>query len=502
MTSASLLKSLLSLLASSGSSIGSNSTRSRGSKVMLGKTLLPPAMWVQRKLSTAKASDPKFWPPYIGNDKKTADDGEYLDYDWEKPTNVVYWDQNDVGAEDTMSKSSSPSPQNSATKLKFAPTFAEARRKLDYSYHNNLIENRQLLQDAILNRVVVDSDSDNKKDKDRGSGQTTKQEEDTQTEGGLSTGRQLPWLVFTAGPMGVGKGYVLTQLSRAGVFPLKSFIKIDPDMLKSELPEMAGYLQADKSTAATKLHRESTQMSDVLFEHALRRGLPILIDGSLRDVDWYKQLFHRIREEYPTYRIGILHVTADPDVIRKRAVERAKYSNGRVVPKELIEESIEQVPKSVEELSQYADAVHVIANNDDQPLELLLSKAGSRLTDASGQDTTCSEGQVEKEEMGSWTAFAKSWKQTEQSDEQKSVPCGTADAASAASASGDNPLLLLRQSCDLSKLWVDEEAQTAAKNFWGAAYPNFCPRCCLACDCQCGICIHGRHSCACPVCKK
>ena len=42
-----------------------------------------------------------------------------------------------------------------------------------------------------------------------------------------------PWVVFTAGPMGVGKSYVLAQLYQRKLFPLDRFIKIDPDMLKS-----------------------------------------------------------------------------------------------------------------------------------------------------------------------------------------------------------------------------------------------------------------------------
>ena len=149
--------------------------------------------------------------------------------------------------------------------------------------------------------------------------------------------------------MGVGKGYVLSSLYNSNLFPLDNFLKIDPDMLKTELPEMSGYLQVDPATAATKVHRESTQMADILLEHALLDRSNILVDGSLRDVDYYRQLFQRIRQDYD-YRIAILLVTAEPDVIHKRARDRAEKT-GRAVPEELINESIQQVPQSVKELT-------------------------------------------------------------------------------------------------------------------------------------------------------
>ena len=41
-----------------------------------------------------------------------------------------------------------------------------------------------------------------------------------------------PWIVFTCGPMGAGKGYVLSWMSRHGYFPLEDCVHIDPDHFK------------------------------------------------------------------------------------------------------------------------------------------------------------------------------------------------------------------------------------------------------------------------------
>ena len=156
--------------------------------------------------------------------------------------------------------------------------------------------------------------------------------------------------VTSALAMAAGKSYALLQLFKRGLFPMKTFVNIDPDKLKSELPEMPGYLQADAESAATKLHRESTQMSEVLFEYALQQSQRMIVDGSLRDVAWYKALFARLRKELPHYRIAIIHVKADREVIYRRAENRAKKT-GRVVPRSVLDESIAQVKGCLSSIS-------------------------------------------------------------------------------------------------------------------------------------------------------
>jgi hypothetical protein len=172
-------------------------------------------------------TDVEYWPP-------RAKDREF---DWSQPTCDVY------KFDDTHS---------------FSEPFRKSRSKLDYSYHRNPILDRQLYQDMVLSRILG-ADSD---------GEEFPPSFAMQSVSAVKT-QHRPFLIFMSGPMGVGKSYVLSQLHQRGIFPLEKFVKIDPDMLKSELPEMAGYLQHDSELAATNLHRESTQMSDVLFEHSL-----------------------------------------------------------------------------------------------------------------------------------------------------------------------------------------------------------------------------------------
>ena len=357
------------------------------------RNVLQPPGWVNL-LSPTTVTRPDSWPPRSSRD-----------FDWSKPTNEAYYDPDEAA---------------------FPPAFAQARSLIDYSYHRNPALNRQEFQDTILSRIATT--------------ETTKS----------------PWIVFTAGAMGVGKGYVLSTLNSAGLIPLHKFLKIDPDMLKSELPEQAGYLQADPKSAATKLHRESTQMADVLLEHALLKRTHILVDGSLRNVDWNLQLFDRIRTA--SYKIAILHVTSSRETVHARAEMRAQLT-GRTVPRELIDESIEQVPRSVSKLSPKADVVYEIINEEGHPLQLKSSKQGS-------------------DSFESWMDFGRTWDGHVEDSRMNDMVC------------------------HMSSAWDDSHAHEEANGVWRAAYPNFCARCALACDGQCGVCIHGKHSCACPECKR
>jgi Zeta toxin len=357
---------------------------------------------------------------------------------WEIPTNEVYHDP---------------------TFCDYTEEFKEARQKLDYSYHRNPARSRQELQDVILKRVVQAAKNAN---------QLPSQNEEEKEEDDY---RRRPWIVFSAGPMGVGKGYVMSTLKELGLFPLDRFLTIDPDLLKSELPEMAGYLQRDPASAATKVHRESTQMADVLLQHALQMRIPTLVDGSLRDVNYYKAFMERIRDEFPEYQLAILHVTASPEIIRSRAQSRAEKT-GRSVPEQLLEASIAQVPASVTALSPYVDVVFTVSNEENQPIRLV------------GNNTD--------NVTRSWKEFRGTWWTTLPIEGQEKKVCR-----------------FMPEWCDqqcpgisqIATCWWNKACLKSAKAAYALAYPSFCPGCTLSGG-HCGVCVHDVHFCHCIKCNK
>ncbi len=93
----------------------------------------------------------------------------------------------------------------------FGP-FAHIREALDLSYHGNYIEKRQRLQDMFI----------------------------TDTISGATAHPDSPWVIFTAGAMGAGKGHVIKWMSKNGHFALPDIVQIDPDAYRSRFPEWPG----------------------------------------------------------------------------------------------------------------------------------------------------------------------------------------------------------------------------------------------------------------------
>lgn len=212
--------------------------------------------------------------------------------------------------------------------------FADLRHQLDYTWHTHYSASRQALQDGIVTSFL---------------------------RGGCMAER--PWLVFTAGPMGAGKTYTLRHLAATDLFPVNSFVLIDPDRIRSCLPEHRHHLAQNPVAAGALTHREAGFIAELIERVALARSLNVLIDGSLRNASWYAAAWQRIRAEHPSYRIAILLVTASPQRVYERADRRAART-GRHVPRQVLDEAIAAVPRSFATLAPLADFTAVIDNDD------------------------------------------------------------------------------------------------------------------------------------------
>lgn len=224
----------------------------------------------------------------------------------------------------------------------FLGAYKDIRATRDHSYHGRYTEARQRWQDAALDSVVQ------------------------RTEPQLQ-----PWLVFTCGGMGVGKGYALGWLSQQGIFPLEDIVHIDPDHFKSVLPEWKSFVahaqkKGDATLAGSRCHKESCYLQELALEEALRRRQNCWVDGSLRNAQWFIGVFADIRERFPDYRVAIIAVRASLDVVLQRVESRAK-ATGRSVPESLVRESLDAVDRSVSILGPQADFVAEVLNEGCVP---------------------------------------------------------------------------------------------------------------------------------------
>jgi len=221
-----------------------------------------------------------------------------------------------------------------AEHMYFFGIYQELRASLDYTYHQNYTKERQLFQDEIVKKysssIVWDE------------------------EGFIGSIPEKPWCVFTAGAMGAGKGHTITTLKKSGRFPLVSFVQVDPDEIRRDFPEWPEYATRDPLKAGELTMREAGYIAEILQLKALEEGKNVLVDGSLRDYEWYKGDFEKKRKLYKNIKLAIIHVQAPTDAIFDRARKRGEET-GRVVPENLISLSIEQCEKSVKELAPRVD---------------------------------------------------------------------------------------------------------------------------------------------------
>lgn len=256
-------------------------------------------------------------------------------YDFSVPTYLAYRHADYVVEKDDGTSSSSI--HDPVRHGEVYGEFADIRRGLDYSWHSNYSRERQMWQDQVVRRVAL-----------------------------CQGPQERPWLIYTCGAMGAGKGHVMEWMSRNGVFPLEDIIHIDPDHFKLVMPEWAGYTTHARLEAGTMCHKESAFLQEIAQEAALRASQHVWVDGSLRDFVWYTQLFAEVRKTHPKYRIALIYVHCSPQELFRRIKKRGRET-GRWIPEEKARQSLKDTRVTIGVLSHQVDFVAMIDNEETTP---------------------------------------------------------------------------------------------------------------------------------------
>jgi len=167
-------------------------------------------------------------------------------------------------------------------------------------------------------------------------------------------------------PIYNSKSWTIRNLAHRGYFPLQSFVTVDPDDIRRHLPEFDVYVSKTPQQAGEFTKKEAGYIAETMTQIALQRGLNVLVDGTLRDCQWYTMYFKSLRAQRANLKIAILHITAPHDAVMERANQRARIT-GRVVPLKTLELAMKEVPKSVEILAPLSDFYAEIHNAPDTP---------------------------------------------------------------------------------------------------------------------------------------
>jgi predicted ABC-type ATPase len=243
----------------------------------------------------------------------------------------------------------------------FVGKYENERKQMDYLYHKIYCHRRQVYQDHIIDRfldtLILDSE-----------------------HGVVCSIPEANWLVFTAGPMGAGKSFTMEWLHANGLFPLKAFVKVDPDMMRNLLPETRRYTEHNPDTAGKLTQKEVGYISEILTLYALKQGKNVLVDGSLRDAAWYLQYIQTLRQLYPDVKVAILHISASEATVVERAQKRA-IETGRHVPLDVIRDTYHKINASMQILSPVTNFVASFENEKDSLEPRLIYTSGRDVVD-------------------------------------------------------------------------------------------------------------------------
>lgn len=248
--------------------------------------------------------------------------------------------------------------EGSTTKVKRENPFADERSRLDLQYHGVYTPARCALQDTMVDALLNDAKA-------------------RLGPLGLPLSRIPSSLIFSAGAMGAGKSYSLCWLAEQGLLPaLGQCVYVDPDVIARCLPEWEEYRRRQESPPSTVSGhelclREAGLIAEVAIWAALRQGLSVCVDSSLRDGAWHRRFFQEIHNVHPEHQLILAHIDIAPgeaaplEILVQRATQRAERT-GRKVPVEAIAASAEAVPKAVAEVCDLVDVYIQVLNSQEE----------------------------------------------------------------------------------------------------------------------------------------
>lgn len=219
------------------------------------------------------------------------------------------------------------------------------KKFIDFSYHETYSHDREFLHNNILNECLKNVKHNNNLNKK---------------------------LIFTAGCYGAGKSNLMKYLNKIEKIDLSEYVYSDQDKLRIFIPEYQNYLDEDPLSAGFKTNKETGYLSELIQLYALENGYNLIIDGSLRDFEWFTLFINNIKNKYSNYEIIIIYVEASYGNILIRNNKRAKITK-RIIPNVCIKNAFIQSAISYEILKNMVHKSYKINTDSDEIREKFIS---------------------------------------------------------------------------------------------------------------------------------
>lgn len=202
---------------------------------------------------------------------------------------------------------------------------------------------------------------------------------------GHSPSTNRPEAIFMGGGSASGKSTIRNEFVKKYSQDGWQAVVIDPDAIKSLLPEYQTLVNENAELAADVVHDESSDLGEKLFSRCLEQRLTFVYDGTMKNLEKYDRLIDQARA------LGYKTTAVIADVPLETALRREELrfaEEGRRVPREVVEATHALVPQTVNRLNIKLDTVMMFDTSKSSP-ELFYSKIN-------GEIALCKEARLEQ----------------------------------------------------------------------------------------------------------
>ena len=178
---------------------------------------------------------------------------------------------------------------------------------------------------------------------------------------------KLPTVVMMGDGMAGGKSTMVNNFIQPSIKQQRGeeMLLVDVDEIKKEIPEYVDFQKEDVSSAAERVHKESSDIGKYVFQGLVEKKKSFIFDGTMKNTDRYIRLVQKLKKA--GYQIQIFVATTSIEEAKKRAMRRGKET-GRFVPMNDLVKSHASTPVTFERIKNIVDSYYVYDTTDKATL--------------------------------------------------------------------------------------------------------------------------------------
>ena len=188
---------------------------------------------------------------------------------------------------------------------------------------------------------------------------------------------QHPHITILGGGPASGKGGFTKKGNKYGIPDSETQVTIDPDEVKSQLPEYL--LEQDKTKSAAYAHEESSALGKRIMQAAIANGYDYTLDGT--GDNSAKTMMSKIQAARAIGEGAVVdgaYMTCPTEVALESSAERGRKTD-RIVPPHIVEKTHSRVSHIFPQIASEFDHVELWDRTDGEPRLIASCKRGEKI---------------------------------------------------------------------------------------------------------------------------